>query len=189
MTGHLTRRRFMRFRSSGQDSGRFAGRGRGICPAVGRPAGPKSPVDRGPSIVGTGIARSPARPNVASSIMGTPIGPWDKHPLERKQGAQHWQDVRVAQAVAQAENRRLAQARNRFRNQGDKDDPQACVSRIPPPRAASAAPPSRRHQDWDVPAAPPRSGPGMSRTVPRRPPVRPGSQGARTQDSPAEGRS
>ena len=107
-----------------------------------------------------------------SDLTVADLGPWedDKHPPERKQGAQGRQDIRVAQAVAQTENRRLAEPEP-FRHEGDQD-PQ---TREPHPSAASATavPPSRQHQDRDVPAAPPRSGPGMSRTVPRRPPVRP----------------
>ena len=54
--------------------------------------------------------------------------PRDKHPPKRKRGAQYRKAVRVAQAVAQAENRRLAETQP-VRNQGDQDDPQARVNR------------------------------------------------------------
>ncbi len=59
--------------------------------------------------------------------------PRDKHPPKRRRGAQDRKAVRVAQAVAQAENRRLAETQP-VRNQGDQDDPQARVNRIPPPQ-------------------------------------------------------
>ncbi len=66
--------------------------------------------------------------------------PRDKHPPKRKRGAQDRKAVRVAQAVAQAENRRLAETQP-VRNQGDQDDPQARVNRIPPPPQQRRTPP------------------------------------------------
>ena len=52
-----------------------------------------------------------------SDLTVADLGPWedDKHPPERKQGAQGRQDIRVAQAVAQTENRRLSRNRSGMR--------------------------------------------------------------------------
>ncbi len=66
----------------------------------------------------------------------------DRHPPERRQGAQGRQDIRVARAAAQTENRRLAETEP-FRHEGDQD-PQTRVNRIPPPRQP---PPCRLRAD------------------------------------------
>ena len=76
--------------------------------------------------------------------------PRDKHPLERKRGAQDRKAVRVAQAVAQAENRRLAEtpAGPEPRRSG-----RPTGTREPHPAAAAAAPHAAMRGTGRIPPA------------------------------------